>query len=71
MPVIGSGAEVAGEPGELRRRRVRHVGVDRDLDQVGAHDVAAGLEDDGERGEAVCSLYGRRYVSRRRMRRPS
>ena len=42
-------AEVLGKPGELRRRRVRHVGVDRDLDEVGPHDVTAGFEDDGER----------------------
>ena len=48
MPVIGVRAEMAGEPGELRGRRVRHVGVDGDLDQVRSHDVAAGLEDDGE-----------------------
>ncbi len=32
----GLAAEVAGEPGELRGRGVRHVGVDGDLDEVGA-----------------------------------
>ena len=58
MPVIGLRAEMAGEPGELRGRRVRHVGVDGDLDEVRPHDVAAGLEDDGERGENRLQLVG-------------
>ena len=43
------GVEVAGEPGELRWRRVRHVRVDRDFDQIGPHDVAAGFEDNRQR----------------------
>ena len=52
----GMRAEMAGEPGELLRRRVRHVGVDGDLDQIGADDVAAGLEDDGDGRECGLQL---------------
>ena len=58
MPVIGLRAEMAGKPGELRRRRVRHVGIDGDLDEVGSHHVAAGFEDDGERRERRLQLVG-------------
>ena len=49
---------MAGEPGELRGWRVGHVGVDGDLDQVGAHDVAAGFEDDGERPDGGLQFVG-------------
>ena len=33
MPVMGRGAEMTGEPGELGRRCVGHVGVDGNLDE--------------------------------------
>ena len=36
----------------------RHVGVDGDLDEVGADDVGGGLEDDGEGGEGGLELVG-------------
>ncbi len=42
---------MACEPGELGRRRIGHVGVDRDLDQVGTHHVGGSFEKDGESGE--------------------
>ncbi len=51
MPVIGGGIEVTREPGELRRRRVCHVGVDRDLHQVGSHDIRSSLDEDGDSRE--------------------
>ena len=58
MPVIGLRAEVVGQPGEFLRRRVGHVGVDGDLDEIGADDVGSGLEDDGDGGEDRLQLVG-------------
>ena len=40
-------AEMVGQPGELLRRRVRHVGIDGNLDQIRPDNIGAGLEDDG------------------------
>ena len=45
------GIEMTREPGELVRRSVGHVGVDRDLDEVGAHDIGGSFDDDGYRRE--------------------
>ncbi len=54
----GPGAEVPREPGEFCRRCAGHVGVDGDLDEVRAHDVGGGLEEDGEGGEAGLEFVG-------------
>ena len=61
MPVVGSGREVAGEPG-AGAGVGREVGVDGDFDEVGAGDVGGGLEEDGERRRwrpAACRGGGR------------
>ncbi len=54
----GLRAEMMGQPGEFFRRRVRHVGIDGDLDEIGADDIGAGLEDDGDGGEGRLNLVG-------------
>ena len=54
----GSTAEMMGQPGELFGWRVRHVGVDGDLDEVRAHDVAGSFEDDGDAGERGLQFVG-------------
>ena len=55
----GAAAEMAGEPGELLGRQAGHVGVDGDHDEVGAEDVGAGLDEDGDGGDAGLQLVGR------------
>jgi len=54
----GSRAKMAREPGELGRWRIGHVGVDRDLYQVGTHHVGGSFEKDGESGEPGLQFVG-------------
>ena len=40
--------EMPGQPGELVVGRIGHVGVDGDFDQIRSHDIAGGLDENGE-----------------------
>ncbi len=53
----GDGAEVAGEPGVLAGGG-GEIGIDGDLDEIGAEDVGTGLDEDGEGGDAGLELVG-------------
>ena len=49
---------MAGEPAEFFTGRRGEVGVDGDFDEVGTEDVAGGLNEDGDRGDAGLELVG-------------
>ena len=46
------------KPRQLRRSRVRHIRIDGDLDQIRPKNVAARLEEDGERRKDGLKLVG-------------
>ncbi len=58
MPVMGLGLRWRASQESLRWRGVGQVGVDGDLDEVGAEDVGGGLDEDGDGGEAGLELVG-------------